>query len=154
MLFSRGDPWQRNGRVFTQTAPRRPIRATWSSEPSRLKGPRSALRIALVPLALLLTACNDESVLPWSHRTNDWKIAYSPNMAPSMSGTEGGWYFDFPSQNGVHYVYKAAPTVRVGQTITMHFAISGKRSNGRNHNRPRAAVSAAAGRYANGTGAV
>ena len=30
-------------------------------------------------LSLLLTACNDESLLPWSHRTNDRKIAYSPN---------------------------------------------------------------------------
>jgi len=82
--------------------------------------------MALVIVVLLLTACNDESVLPWSHRTNDWKIAYSPNMPASMPGTEGDWYFEFPSQNGVHYVYKAAPTVRVGQTITMHFAISGK----------------------------
>jgi hypothetical protein len=43
-----------------------------------------------------------------------------------MSGTEGNWYFDFPNQNGVHYVYKVAPAVRVGQTITMHFAITGK----------------------------
>jgi len=42
-----------------------------------------------------------------------------------MSGTEGDWYFDFPSQNGVHYVYKLAPAMKVGQTITMHFAITG-----------------------------
>jgi hypothetical protein len=125
MLFSQGDPWQRNGRVFTQTAPRRPRRATWSSKPSRLKGPRSAVRLARVVVALLLTACNDESVLPRSHRTNDWKIAYSPNMPASMSGTEGNWYFDFPTQNGVHYVYKLAPAIKVGQTITMHFAITG-----------------------------
>jgi hypothetical protein len=55
-----------------------------------------------------------------------WKIAYSPNMPAWMSGTEGNWYFDFPNQNGVHYVYKAAPAVTVGQTITMHFAITGK----------------------------
>jgi hypothetical protein len=38
------------------------------------------------------------------------------------SGTEGNWYFDFPNQNGVHYVCK------VGQTITMHFAITGNGS--------------------------
>jgi hypothetical protein len=47
-------------------------------------------------------------------------------MPAWMSGTEGNWYFDFPSQNGVHYVYKVAPAIRVGQTITMHFAITGK----------------------------
>jgi hypothetical protein len=77
-----------------------------------------------VVLALLLTACNDEAVPP--ARISYWKIAYSPNMPAWMSGTEGNWYFDFPNQNGVHYVYKAAPAVRVGQTITMHFAITGK----------------------------
>jgi hypothetical protein len=83
------------------------------------------MRIALVVLALLLTACDAESLLPWSQRTNDWKIAYSPNMPTSMSGTKGNWYFDFPSQNGVHYVYKLAPAIKVGQTITMHFVITG-----------------------------
>jgi hypothetical protein len=83
------------------------------------------MQIALVVLALLLTSCNDEGLLPWSHRTSYWKIAYSPNMPASMSGTEGNWYFDFPSQNGVHYVYKLAPAIKVGQTITMHFAITG-----------------------------
>jgi hypothetical protein len=45
-------------------------------------------------------------------------------MPSSMSGTEGHWYFDFPSQNGVHYVYKLAPAIKLGQT-TMHFAITG-----------------------------
>ena len=66
----------------------------------------------------------DQVAVPVS-RTNGWKIAYSPNMPASMSGTEGNWYFDFPSRNGVHYVYKLAPAIKVGQTITMHFAISG-----------------------------
>ncbi len=42
-----------------------------------------------------------------------------------MSGTEGNWYFDFPSRNGVHYVYKLAPAIKVGQIITMRFAITG-----------------------------
>ena len=46
-------------------------------------------------------------------------------MPASMSGTEGNWYFDFPSRNGVHYVYKAAPAVKIGQSITMRFAITG-----------------------------
>jgi hypothetical protein len=56
---------------------------------------------------------------------SEWKIAYSPNMPSSMSGTERNWYFDFPSRNGVHYVHKVAPAIRVGQTLTMHFAITG-----------------------------
>jgi hypothetical protein len=46
---------------------------------------------------------------------SQWKIAYSLNIPAWMSGTEGNWYFDFPSQNGV-----SRPAIRVGQTITMH----------------------------------
>jgi hypothetical protein len=45
-------------------------------------------RIAVVVPALLLTACSDEVAVPVS-RTNGWKIAHSPNMPASMSGTEG-----------------------------------------------------------------
>jgi hypothetical protein len=89
------------------------------------------MRITIVVLALLLTARNDEGspavLAPISH----WKIAYRPNI---------------PNQNGVHYVYKVAPAIGVGQ---------GKlRSNGRHRDRPRAAVSATAGGYAYGAGAV
>jgi hypothetical protein len=84
------------------------------------------IEIALVAAALLLTACNDEgSPAAPAASVSSWKIAYSPNMPASMSGGEGNWYFDFPSQNGVHYVYKLAPPIKVGQTITMHFAITG-----------------------------
>jgi hypothetical protein len=83
------------------------------------------VKTAIVALALLLTACNDEGSPALPAPMGYWKIAYSPNMPASMSGTEGDWYFDFPSQNGVHYVYKLAPAIKVGQTITMHFAITG-----------------------------
>jgi hypothetical protein len=84
------------------------------------------MRITIVLLALLLTARNDEGSPAVPAPISYWRIAYSPNMPAWMSGTEGNWYFDFPNQNGVHYVYTAAPAVRVGQTITMHFAITGK----------------------------
>jgi hypothetical protein len=62
------------------------------------------MRIAIVVLALLLTACNDEGP-PAVPSMSYWKIAYSSNMPAQMSGTEGNWYFDFPNQNGVHHVY-------------------------------------------------
>ena len=92
-----------------------------------LRDGNAMMRIAIGVLALLLTACNDEGSPTVPAATlSYWKIAYSPNMPAQMFGTEGNWYFDFPNQNGVHYVYKAAPTVRVGQTITMHLAITGK----------------------------
>ena len=84
------------------------------------------MRITIVVLALLLTARNDEGSPAVPAPISHWKIAYSPNMPARMSGTQGNWYFDFPNQNGVHYVYKVAPAIRVGPTITMHFAITGK----------------------------
>jgi hypothetical protein len=90
--------------------------------------PWSMMRITIVVLALLLTARNNEGLPAVAAPISPWKIAYSPNMPARMSGTEGNWYFDFPNKNGVHYVYKVAPAIRVGQTITMHFAITGKGS--------------------------
>jgi hypothetical protein len=82
------------------------------------------MRITIVVLALLLAACNDEgSPAAPAANVSFWKIAYSPNMPASMSGGEGDSYFDFPSQNGVHYAY--APAIKIGQTITMRFAITG-----------------------------
>jgi hypothetical protein len=83
------------------------------------------IEISLIAAALLLTACNDEGSTAVPAPIISWKIAYSPNMPASMSGSEGNWYFDFPSQNGVHYVYKLAPAMKVGQTITMRYAITG-----------------------------
>jgi hypothetical protein len=83
------------------------------------------IEISLIAAALLLTACNDEGSTAVPAPIISWKIAYSPNMPASMSGGEGNWYFDFPSQNGVHYVYKLAPAMKVGQTITMRYAITG-----------------------------
>ena len=83
------------------------------------------MRVAIVLLALLLTTCNDKGPSAQTASSTYWTIAYSPNMPSRMSGIEGNWYFDFPSQNGVHYVYKSAPAVKIGQTITMRFAITG-----------------------------
>jgi hypothetical protein len=114
------------------------------------------MRITIVVLALLLAACNDEgSPAAPAANVSFWKIAYSPNMPASMSGGEGDSYFDFPSQNGVHYAY--APAIKIGQTITMRFAHHWQcklRSNGRHCNRACAAVSLTEGRYPYGTGAV
>ena len=58
-----------------------------------------------------------------------WTIAYSPSMPATLSGEEGGYYFDFPtSTDGVHYVIRRAPSVQMGQTVTIRFALEG---NGR-----------------------
>jgi len=47
-------------------------------------------------------------------------------MPAWMSEAEGNWYLDFPNQNGVHYVYKVAPAIRVGQTSRSPSPSTGK----------------------------
>lgn len=55
-----------------------------------------------------------------------WRIAWSPNMPTEMTNNGDGTYsFTFPNVDGVHYVYKSAPRVALGQTITMKFSIKG-----------------------------
>jgi hypothetical protein len=84
------------------------------------------IRSVAVFFALLLAAFNDNHggfrPVPLGR---GWTIAYSPNMPPEMTAADGTYYLDFPPQDGVHYVYRAAPAVRHGQTITMMFAIVG-----------------------------
>jgi hypothetical protein len=55
-----------------------------------------------------------------------WIIAFSAAMPPTLSGRKGHHYFDFPADtDGVHYVFKRAPAVAPGQTITMVFSLEG-----------------------------
>jgi hypothetical protein len=86
---------------------------------------RTHFKAASLVVAMLLTAGNDEKP-PGVSNMSHWKVDYSPNMPAWMSGSEGNWYFDFPNQNGVHYVYTVAPAIKAGQTITLQFAITGK----------------------------
>src|SRR5260370_37256193 len=72
------------------------------------------MRITIVILALLLMARNDEGSPAVPPPISHWKIVYSPNMPAWKSGTESNWHFDFPNENGVHYVYKTSTTVRCG----------------------------------------
>ena len=76
-------------------------------------------------LALLLAIYNSDSAPATVAASNGWTIAYSPGMPSRMPMRDGHYYFDFPNANGVHYVYKKAPSVSVGQTVTMVFTIEG-----------------------------
>lgn len=62
-------------------------------------------------VALLLAGCND-GVAPVPPATSksggemvngSWQFQYSPGMA-SPAKTSGGWSFDFPTKDGVHYL--------------------------------------------------
>lgn len=89
-------------------------------------------RLGLIFLALLLVSCNEGGApssppprLPASLNLDPtmWSFAYSPGMPlhPTAS-PNGGWYFDFPSADGVHYVLMpvsgyAAATMSISLTI-------------------------------------
>ena len=76
-------------------------------------------------LALLLAADNSDSASVPAASSSGWTMAYSPGMPSQMSENDGNYYFDFPEVDGVHYVCTKAPSVSIGQTVTMVFTIEG-----------------------------
>ena len=84
-----------------------------------------ALRVLAMLLALLLAADNSDSAPAPAASSSGWTITYSPGMPSQMPKKDGIYYFDFPNANGVHYVYQKAPSISVGQTVTMVFTIEG-----------------------------
>lgn len=56
-----------------------------------------------------------------------WSITNSRNMPAQMSQypSGGNYYFDFPSQDGVHYVVEPAPSLQMGQVVKLEFNVSG-----------------------------
>ena len=55
-----------------------------------------------------------------------WAIQYSSNMPTSMTlGSDGGYFFDFPNVDGVHYVVENISGLRQGQIINMTFSVTG-----------------------------
>lgn len=57
-----------------------------------------------------------------------WLITWSPNMPTAMTGEPGGWYFDFPARDGVHYVQQLHPQdLSAAKSITMIYRIEASR---------------------------
>ncbi len=55
-----------------------------------------------------------------------WNLLYSKNVPSQMTANpDGTFYFDFPSQDGVHYVLKNSPPLTLGQKVTMTFSLVG-----------------------------
>ena len=55
-----------------------------------------------------------------------WGIQYSPNMPTTMTlGSDGGYFFDFPNVDGVHYVVENISGLRQGQFVNMRFSVTG-----------------------------
>lgn len=55
-----------------------------------------------------------------------WSITNSSNMPAQMTPVaDGTYFFDFPNQNGVHYVVERAPSLQLGQLVTLSFNVSG-----------------------------
>jgi hypothetical protein len=88
-----------------------------------------AVLILIVILGLALAGDDSGAATPPEPKPGGppWVIAFSRTMPPALSEQAGTYYFDFPtSKDGVHYVYKRAPAVEPGQTITMVFALEGQ----------------------------
>jgi hypothetical protein len=84
---------------------------------------------AVVILALALASRDGGPASPREAKADDapWAIAFSPAMPSALSERAGTYYFDFPADtDGIHYVFKRAPAVQPGQTITMVFSLEGR----------------------------
>lgn len=86
--------------------------------------------ILIVILGLALAGRDNSRAAPMEPAAADspWIVAFSPAMPPTLSEqAENYYYFDFPTDtDGIHYVFKRAPAVEPGQTITMVFSLEGK----------------------------
>lgn len=57
-----------------------------------------------------------------------WSILNSKNMPAMMGQNSSGYYFDFPTEDGVHAVCKPPVGLQAGQNIRMEFNVSGSGS--------------------------
>lgn len=90
---------------------------------------------SLVGYGLLKTTAKFGSAAKSSSTTSGavapfgWSITNSRNMPTQMTqASDGSYFFDFPSMDGVHYVVEPAPRLQLGQLVTLTFNISGSGS--------------------------
>ena len=86
---------------------------------------------ALLSLVLLLSACAttpNKTTIPndtVSFVKDAWVFSFSPNMPAHLTSTATGWYFDFPSSDGVHYVRVPYHAAKSHQTLTITYRVTG-----------------------------
>ena len=56
-----------------------------------------------------------------------WVISHSPNMPVHPTASGNGWYIDFPSKDGVHYVMVPYAAHKPHQTLTITYRVTGTR---------------------------
>ena len=82
-------------------------------------------RSAGIGLVLAAHGLAGAGPLAWAADDTTWTVSYSPSLPPALSRNAEGYFFDFPTRYGVHYVTRRASSVRMGQTITMVFSLQG-----------------------------
>ena len=69
---------------------------------------------------LILAGCVSVTPKP---ETNGWTQTYGHNFTLTQKGN--GFTFDFPKTDGVHYITKPSNPLKIGQTITVTYSMSG-----------------------------
>lgn len=59
-----------------------------------------------------------------SMRPDAWVISWSKNMPAHPTAAGKGWYFDFPNQDGVHYVMVPYYAVKAHTMLTMTYRVT------------------------------
>lgn len=71
-------------------------------------------------LISLFAGCTSTSTTP---TTSGWTQTYGHNL--TLKPTGNGFTFDFPQSDGVHYITKPSGPLKIGQTITVTYKITG-----------------------------
>ena len=89
------------------------------------------MKKALIFSVLLLFGCattSHKTTIPSdtvSFVKDAWVFGFSPNMPAHPTSTGTGWYFDFPSSDGVHYVLVPYHASKPHQTLTITYSVIG-----------------------------
>lgn len=82
---------------------------------------------AAIVLLFLLAACggggSSNPTLPPPPPSSGWVFQYSPGMSQPIPDGQGGAFFDFPSQDGVHYLV-ISRTAPMSGSITMDYEVT------------------------------
>jgi len=87
-------------------------------------------KLFLLALLFVLVGCattSNKTTIPSdtvSFIKDAWVFSFSPNMPAHPTSTGTGWYFDFPSSDGVHYALVPYHATKPHQTLTITYRIS------------------------------
>src|SRR6266487_4140815 len=87
------------------------------------------MKLKFLAAALLLLGCatNPPAPTPTTLSLNPsaWNFMYSPGMSKPSASSSAKWQFDFPQQDGVHYLMTTYHPAKLFKSVSMTFKVTG-----------------------------